>query len=148
LKRDREDPDIQNWVLEKLGEDAVKESAFIRALMTAAVSVAVTGESTTAIYESEELKRHFKLLQHFLNEDPNYEKQALFGLQHFVDSLQHPPGILQQIFDTLYDGDIISEQAFRAWNEETDGGVAKLSVVNFFKWLDEAADESDEETAK
>ena len=56
---------------------------------------AVTGESTTAIYESEELKRHFKLLQHFLNEDPNYEKQALFGLQHFVDSLQHPPGILQ-----------------------------------------------------
>lgn len=143
MRKNRDDPDIQNWITEQLGDEMVKEHAFIRALMTAAASVAVTGESTTAIYKQEDFKRHFKLLQHFLKMDPNLETQSLFALQDFVHSLQHPPGILQQFFDTLYDEDVISEAAFRAWNEATDGGVAKLSVVNFFKWLDEADDEDE-----
>ena len=57
-------------------------------------SRAVSGESTTAIYESEKLKKHFDMLQHFLKMDVNLEKQALFALQDFVHSLHHPPGIL------------------------------------------------------
>ena len=53
--------------------------------------------------------------------------------------------LFQNIFDTCYDEDVISEAAFRAWYDadaEEDGkGVSKLSVVNFFKWLNEAEDE-------
>jgi translation initiation factor 4G len=125
-----------------------------------------------AVYKNEELKRHSKLLQHFFNEDVTLETQAVYALQSFVHSLQHPPNVLQQIFDTCYDEDVISEAAFRAWYDATDReedviseaafrawydatdreedgkGVAKLSVVNFFKWLDEADDEADDENAK
>ena len=62
------------------------------------------------------------------------------------------PDFLQQIFDTCYDEDVISEAAFRAWYDATDreedgNGVAKLSVVNFFLWLDEADDEADDDNA-
>jgi len=145
LKRDRNDEDIKMWIIQSVGEEMVKDHQFIRILMTATVSVAVTGEGTMASYKSEELKRHSKLLQHFFNEDSTLETQAVYALQKFVNDLQHPPGLLQNIFDTCYDEDVISEAAFRAWYDadaEEDGkGVSKLSVVNFFKWLNEAEDE-------
>ena len=73
-----------------------------------------------AVYKNEELKRHSKLLQHFFNEDVTLETQAVYALQSLVHSLQHPPNVLQQIFDTCYDEDIISEAAFRAWYDATD----------------------------
>ena len=48
-----------------------------------------------AVYKNEELKRHSKLLQHFFNEDVTLETQAVYALQSFVHSLQHPPNVLQ-----------------------------------------------------
>jgi len=153
LRNGKEVVETQNWIHEKVGDDMVKDPTFVRALMTATAAVAVSGESTMAVYKNEELKRHSKLLQHFFNEDVTLETQAVYALQSFVHSLQHPPNVLQQIFDTCYDEDVISEAAFRAWYDATDReedgkGVAKLSVVNFFKWLDEADDEADDENAK
>lgn len=51
------------------------------------------------------------------------------------------------MFDTLYDEDIISEDAFIQWeksDEEPDGkGVAMKQVVQFFTWLREAEDDND-----
>lgn len=51
------------------------------------------------------------------------------------------------MFDTLYDEDIISENAFIRWeksDEEPDGkNVAMKQVVQFFTWLREAEDDND-----
>ena len=58
-------------------------------------------------------------------------------------------GILRTLFDTLYDEDIISEDAFNQWEaskdpaEQEGKGVAMKHVVQFFKWLKEADDEPD-----
>ena len=56
-------------------------------------------------------------------------------------------GVLRQMFDTLYDEDIISEDAFIQWeksDEEREGkGVAMKQVVQFFTWLREAEDDND-----
>ena len=55
--------------------------------------------------------------------------------------------MLRVFFDTLYDEDIISEDAFYQWEAskdpaETAGkGVAVTSVVQFFTWLREAEEE-------
>mgnify|MGYP002153713953 CR=1 FL=1 len=50
------------------------------------------------------------------------------------------------MFDTLYDDDIISEDAFFQWEkseEEPEGkGAALKQAVQFFTWLKEAEDES------
>ena len=58
--------------------------------------------------------------------------------------------VLRIFFDTLYDEDIISEDAFNAWDNSTDQaeqagrGVARKSVVQFFRWLREAEEEEQE----
>ena len=39
LRTDRDDPDLWNWIEEKVGKDLVKQGDFIKALMTAAISV-------------------------------------------------------------------------------------------------------------
>ena len=55
-------------------------------------------------------------------------------------------GVLRQMFDTLYDEDIISEDAFLQWeksDEEPGKGVAMKQVVQFFTWLREAEDDND-----
>ena len=54
--------------------------------------------------------------------------------------------VLRTFFDTLYDEDIISEDAFNQWDQdeepaEAGKGVARSSVVQFFNWLREAEEE-------
>ena len=49
------------------------------------------------------------------------------------------------MFDTLYDEDIISEDAFLQWeksNEEPGKGVAMKQVVQFFTWLRDTEDDN------
>ena len=57
-------------------------------------------------------------------------------------------GVLRTLFDTLYDEDIISEDAFVQWDASKDPaemagkGVARASVQQFFTWLQNADDET------
>jgi hypothetical protein len=50
-------------------------------------------------------------------------------------------GFIRVIFDILYDEEIISEEAFRLWqntDREEGHAIAVLSMKSFFEWLDEA----------
>lgn len=57
--------------------------------------------------------------------------------------------LLRMFFDTLYDEDVIKEDAFYKWESSKDPaeqqgkGVALKSVTAFLVWLREAEDESD-----
>ncbi len=63
-----------------------------------------------------------------------------------------PPELLHQIFETLYDSDVLSEDAFEAWGkcdnpaEQEGKGVAMKSTTQFFTWMREA-EEEDEDAA-
>ena len=49
--------------------------------------------------------------------------------------------MIRIIFDSLYDEDIISEEAFRSWQvtEREEGHrISALSLKGFFDWIDEA----------
>ncbi len=65
--------------------------------------------------------------------------------------LSPAPGLLHQIFETLYDADVLSENAFEAWEnctnpaEQEGKGVAIKSTTQFFTWLREADDDDQEE---
>ena len=58
--------------------------------------------------------------------------------------------MLTTFFNTLYDEDVISEDAFIQWEKSEDPaeqngrGAAKMSVVQFFTWLKEAEEEQTE----
>lgn len=62
-----------------------------------------------------------------------------------------PTDLLRMFFDTMYDEDVIKEEAFYKWEsskdpaEQTGKGVALKSVTAFFTWLREAEEESDKE---
>lgn len=68
-----------------------------------------------------------------------------------LNTLPHlsPSDLLRMFFDTLYDEDVIKEEAFYKWESSKDPaeqlgkGVALKSVTAFFTWLREAEDESD-----
>ncbi|KAH3705649.1 hypothetical protein DPMN_080726 [Dreissena polymorpha] len=55
-------------------------------------------------------------------------------------------GLLRGMFDILYDEDVIAEDVFLQWersDEEPEGkGTALKQVVQFFKWLNEAEEDS------
>lgn len=146
MMKKADDDEIDKWIQGVVGPKS-KEIDFLRALMTAVVSSALSGESTNTRYNADVIKRHVKLLHKYLDRSVLLEVQALYALQALVNSLQHPPGLLQHIFDTLYDEDIISEEAFNTWHnsedpKENEGkGVALKSVVQFFVWLREAEED-------
>lgn len=58
-----------------------------------------------------------------------------------------PADLLRMFFDTLYDEDVVKEDAFYSWESSKDPaeqqgkGVALKSVTAFFKWLREAEEE-------
>ena len=76
----------------------------------------------------------------------------LFCEMETVNVHVYVAGVLRTFFDTFYDEDIISEDAFNQWEDSSDPaeqagkGVAKTSVVQFFTWLHEAEEESQEDS--
>lgn len=58
--------------------------------------------------------------------------------------------LLRMFFDCLYDEEVISEDAFYKWEsskdpaEQNGKGVALKSVTEFFTWLREAEEESED----
>jgi len=79
------------------------------------------------------------------------ELEALFSLQALVHRLEHPNKLLHNVFDVAYECDLISEDAFLEWEENTnpeeqDGkGVALKSCTQFFQWLKTAEPEDEED---
>ncbi|XP_070560292.1 eukaryotic translation initiation factor 4 gamma 3-like [Ptychodera flava] len=151
LLRERASNDkIFDWIVANVVEDRRKDNDFIRALMTAVCQSAVSGEGSSCRCEINEVKNRAAVLKKYLDNDDKLELQALYALQALNYKLDSPPSLLRIFFDKLYDEDVISEEAFYAWeksddpNEKLGKGVALKSVTAFFTWLREADDDSAE----
>jgi translation initiation factor 4G len=114
------------------------------------------------------LKNRTEVLRRYVNNIADRELQLLFAVQDLVTQRQQPKGIcfyivsrldfltfmvaglMQGIFETLYDSVVVSEEGFESWVctddplEREDKAVA-LQVKSFFTWLKEADPESDED---
>ena len=99
------------------------------------------------------------------------ELQLLYAIQTLVTQRQHPQGnfyffclkyseyqlflsllgLLQGIFETLYDGNVVSEEGFESWvtseepSEREGKTVALKSIASFMTWMREADPDSDQE---
>nr|CAD7450209.1 unnamed protein product [Timema bartmani] len=71
----------------------------------------------------------------------NLELQCLFAIQALTNELEHPQGFLCQIFQTLWDDNIIASESFLACAKCKDGhevtgkAVALKSLTSFFTAL-------------
>ncbi|KAL3861769.1 hypothetical protein ACJMK2_007790 [Sinanodonta woodiana] len=142
--------EVFDWIEEEVDELTIKQEYFIRALMTAVCkSAVIVSRNNLMKVDKSQIQRRNNLLQKYLDHQANFELQALFALQALVHKLEHPPGVLRELFDILYDEDIISEDVFIQWEKSEDPqeqegkGVAMKQVVQFFKWLKEAENDAE-----
>ncbi|XP_038677215.1 eukaryotic translation initiation factor 4 gamma 3-like isoform X6 [Scyliorhinus canicula] len=141
---------IFDWVEANLDESQIGSSTFLRALMTTVCRSAITGEGAPSRVDANIIQQRLRLLLKYLNSDTERELQALYALQALIVKLDQPPNLLRMFFDTLYDEDVISEDAFYKWEnskdpaEQNGKGVALKSVTAFFTWLREAEEESED----
>ncbi|XP_041849938.1 eukaryotic translation initiation factor 4 gamma 1-like [Melanotaenia boesemani] len=138
---------IFDWVEANLDEQQMSSNMFVRVLMTCICQSAIICENPYKV-DGEQIKQRAKLLQRYLK-DEQKELQALYSLQALMVQMEQPANLLRMFFDTLYDEDVIKEEAFYKWESSKDPaeqqgkGVALKSVTAFFTWLREAEDESD-----
>ncbi|XP_055958553.1 eukaryotic translation initiation factor 4 gamma 3 isoform X2 [Patella vulgata] len=131
-----------DWIEANIPDESTKNPKFIRTLMTVVCKSAVSEGPNYKVNENV-IKQRQSLLVKYLDSQQEFEIQALYALQAFVKELQHPGGVLRTFFETLYDEDIISEDAFNQWSNSNDPaeqegkGVAMKQVVHFFAWLKE-----------
>ncbi|XP_076315206.1 eukaryotic translation initiation factor 4 gamma 1-like isoform X2 [Tachypleus tridentatus] len=147
-KKKSTNEDILDWIEIHVGEERSKTPQFIRVLITAVVENAIEGEGSNCKFNNPAASERLSVLQKYLNNKEDFELQALYGLQALVNKLEHPKGLLLDMFNAFYDLDLLSDEAYSRWEQSTDPaeqegkGVALKSVVPFFTWLKEAEDES------
>ncbi|XP_054649684.1 eukaryotic translation initiation factor 4 gamma 1-like isoform X2 [Dunckerocampus dactyliophorus] len=135
-----------DWIEANLDEQQTASHMFIRALMTCICQSAIICENPYKVND-EVISQRAKLLQKFLN-DEQKELQALYALQALMVHMEQPANLLRMFFDTLYDEEVIRDEAFYKWESSKDPaeqqgkGVALKSVKGFFTWLHQE-DESD-----
>ncbi|XP_028274982.1 eukaryotic translation initiation factor 4 gamma 1-like isoform X4 [Parambassis ranga] len=138
---------IIDWTEANLDEQQTSSNMFVRALMTCVCQSAIISENPYKV-DGDVIKQRAKLLQKYLK-DEQKELQALYALQALMVQMEQPANLLRMFFDTLYDEDVIKEEAFYKWESSKDPteqqgkGVALKSATAFFIWLREAEEESD-----
>ncbi|XP_028329771.1 eukaryotic translation initiation factor 4 gamma 1-like [Gouania willdenowi] len=149
LLQDKADKHIMDWVEANLDEEQAASNHFVRSLMASVCGIAIICEHPYKAI-AEQIMVRAELLQKYLN-DEEKELQALYALQAMMVHMEEPANLLCMFFDTLYDEDIIKEEAFYKWEtskdpaEQTGRGVVLKSVTAFFTWLREPEEESDKE---
>jgi len=144
-------------------EGSVPDNTFIRMLTVGVTRSCLeikrdqnTADSSQQIIQAKFSRMAFEkkanILKRILSQNREWEKQALYSLQGLMTELEYPSRMLQEIFDTLHDCDLISRESFEAWEkcddpaEQEGKGVAIKSTVQFFTMLKEdGSDNEDDE---
>jgi len=96
---------------------------------------------------SNRVKLYVPLLHSFLVESIPLQLACLFELQAFMNNIGHPKGVQTGLFVTLYDQDVILEEAFKLWQEDTKDPTlgkdkALFQTHKWLQWLETAEEES------
>jgi len=79
------------------------------------------------------------------------ELNALFELQALLFRLDFPSGLLANVFESLYELDVITPDTFTAWKTDNSAtnqqgkGVAVHSSIQFFTWMEESENGDEDE---
>merc|ERR1719460_2882822 len=93
--------------------------------------------------EESKLEARCPLVKKYVDANTDREKQVLYALQHMMHEMEHPNKLLTNIFNCLYNNDVIAQEGFEAWldcsevSEQEGKGVAIKSTTHFFTWMRE-----------
>nr|CAH0113663.1 unnamed protein product [Daphnia galeata] len=127
--------DVCSWIQEQYVGDV--NPAFIRALVTAVTESSIEGRGTESKLNNTVLKHWTEVLRRYVDNIPDRELQLLYAVQTLVTKRQHPKGLIQGIFETLYDSNVVSEEGFETWALvddplEREGKAVALKMIKSF----------------
>ncbi|CAB4035115.1 eukaryotic translation initiation factor 4 gamma 3-like isoform X3 [Paramuricea clavata] len=133
-------------------EEERKEAEFISQLVTAVAESCVINKDREVgpDFCQDKLKARKDILRKYLDNDNSLELQALFALQEIYVKYNKPADMLSRFFNTLYDEEVITEEAFMTWKQDEnplrqEGKASALqATASLFEWLQSAAVESSE----
>jgi len=148
-KNDNVNTNIISYIEEKVAKERQCHPEFIHMLTSTVCNSSIKEDKNSCTCDRNLLKLRKNILERFINSRKELELQALFALQQIAAELNHPRELLTQLFEQLYEDDVISEDTFYVWElskEYPDGkGTALSSVKGFLTWLHKAEEESNEE---
>jgi len=153
LNLDKNVDEIITWI-DNGCADKLKTPGFIRALTTIVIECCIDGlggPSNDCKIDDSKLKKRSRILKKYVGDDLKLQGEALLAVQILVHRLEHPNKMLHTIFETLYQDDVILEEAIIQWEESTDPkaqdgkGVALKSLHQFLIYIKENQEDDDEE---
>jgi len=138
LNRKARNEEVLEWIEENVSSADTKKAPFVRALVTVVCEAALQREEDGSCRcNISKLRDRKRLLQRYIDDDSNIKLQALYAVQALFVRLHHPPGFVNSYFGCLYDEEIITEDAFNAWESSSDDelgtGVAIIAASEFFR---------------
>jgi len=135
---------ILKWI-EHNAPDVQVDVNFVRWLMRTVLKQITNDEAKPKI------QHYSKLLKRFLSESEDLQFECLFEVQAHWASVGAPKELLSAIFSSLYDSDVIMEDAYQRWAADAKDTTPKkaeavASASDWLKWLSEAEEESDDES--
>lgn len=148
--------EIVGWIKEHVAKELREGPKFARIMMRALLNHSAAVENTQV------LQTYAPVMQAFFQTDQDFntpvgkamlkqQTQCLFEVQLYCYEREFRDKVLLNLFRTLYNFDVIEEEAFMAWSEDQedstpDKGKAIMEAGPFLRWLEEQQDEeSDEE---
>ncbi|XP_030379801.1 eukaryotic translation initiation factor 4 gamma 3 isoform X2 [Scaptodrosophila lebanonensis] len=116
------------------------DKLFIRSLTHTLSNFAILFKENTYKLETENFQKFcIPVFQRFIDLDEEHQLECLYSMQLLVHSLEHPRGLLSELFGELYDGDVIQKESLCKWRDSKDQsagkGVAVKSLNPFFNSL-------------
>merc|ERR1712127_206146 len=99
----------------EFSDNDCNSKSFIRAVVTAVCRSCL--DSTNKL-DTNLFKQRIPVLTKFINRNEEFELECLFAVQALDHKMQHQPGFIRNLFDILYDEDIIIENVFWKWKKE------------------------------
>jgi len=154
LKKDSVHSDsVIDWINGHCSDRMTSSPEFIRNLTTVLVESCVSGiggPQNQCNLDENKFKERSKILKRYLDGVGALEVQALLALQYLMHRLEHPNKLLHNIFEKIYEDEVISDESFINWEKnnnpkESEGkGVALKSCFQFMIYIKEGLSEEED----
>ncbi|XP_012530181.1 eukaryotic translation initiation factor 4 gamma 3 isoform X2 [Monomorium pharaonis] len=148
MKENTSFDEICSWITANVG-NREKDPKFIRHLMTAILETTLERHYGTWKLNLETFASLQTLIQRFVDADELLELQCLYAIQIYINKIEFPPGTLVAIMNRLWMDNVISSDAFLAWQKNIPEGadveghsVSIVALTSFFTDLQEPDDNS------
>ncbi|XP_017471922.1 PREDICTED: eukaryotic translation initiation factor 4 gamma 3 isoform X2 [Rhagoletis zephyria] len=122
---------------------------FIRTLATKLCDFAISYKENSYKLEADCFRKIcIPVLHRYIDSKEEFELECLYSMQLLVARLEHPRGLLSDLFGELYDADVIPQDSFIKWRDSKDQsagkGVAVKGLNPFFNHVlsSETSDEN------